>query len=60
MKRREVIALLGSVAVGLPVATRGQADATRRIGALIAFAKDDPISTSCDPQKPRHPRSASI
>ena len=42
MKRREIIALLGGAAIGLPLATRGQADATRRIGALIAFAKDDP------------------
>ena len=42
MKRREIIALLGGAAVGLPLATRGQADATRRIGTLIAFAKDDP------------------
>jgi hypothetical protein len=42
MKRREIIALLGGAAVGLPLATRGQAGATRRIGALIAFAKDDP------------------
>jgi putative ABC transport system substrate-binding protein len=42
MKRREIIALLGGAAVGLPLATRGQAEATRRIGALIAFAKDDP------------------
>ena len=42
MKRREIIALLSGAAVGLLLATRGQADATRRIGALIAFAKDDP------------------
>jgi hypothetical protein len=42
MKRREIIALLAGAAVGLPLATRGQSDATRRIGALIAFAKDDP------------------
>ena len=42
MKRREIIALLGGAAIGLPLATRGQSDATRRIGALIAFAKDDP------------------
>src|SRR5215469_4937102 len=42
MKRRDVIALLGSAAVVLPLATRGQADAIRHIGALIAFAKDDP------------------
>ena len=42
MRRREIIALLGGAAVGLLLATRGQADATRRIGALIAFAKDDP------------------
>jgi putative tryptophan/tyrosine transport system substrate-binding protein len=42
MKRREIIALLGGAAVGLPLATRGQAGATRRVGALIAFAKDDP------------------
>jgi hypothetical protein len=42
MKRREIIALLGGAAVGLPLATRGQAAATRRIGVLIAFAKDDP------------------
>jgi len=42
MRRREIIALLGGAAVGLLLAARGQADATRRIGALIAFAKDDP------------------
>ena len=42
MRRREFISLLGGAAIGLPLATRGQADATRRIGALIAFAKDDP------------------
>ena len=42
MKRREIFALLGGAAVGLPLATRGQAGETRRIGALIAFAQDDP------------------
>jgi ABC-type uncharacterized transport system substrate-binding protein len=42
MKRREIIILLGGAAVGLAVVTRVQAGATRRIGALIAFAKDDP------------------
>jgi putative ABC transport system substrate-binding protein len=42
MRRREFITVLGGAAVGLPLATRAQAGATRRIGALIAFAKDDP------------------
>src|SRR5215831_10925086 len=42
IRRREFIALLGGVA-GWPVAARGQQiDRMRRIGALIAFAKDDP------------------
>jgi putative ABC transport system substrate-binding protein len=42
MRRREFVTLVGGAAIGLPLATRGQADATRRLGALIAFAKDDP------------------
>jgi hypothetical protein len=42
MRRREFISLLGGAAIGLPLATHGQAAATRRIGALIA-----PIRMTC-------------
>jgi putative ABC transport system substrate-binding protein len=43
MRRREFISVMGSAAVSWPLVALGQqAGATRRIGALIAFAKDDP------------------
>ena len=43
MRRREFIALVGGAATAWPlVASAQQIDRMRRIGALIAFAKDDP------------------
>jgi putative ABC transport system substrate-binding protein len=43
MRRREFISVMGSAAVSWPLVALGQqAGATRRVGALIAFAKDDP------------------
>jgi putative ABC transport system substrate-binding protein len=45
MRRREFITLLGGVAAAWPVVARGQqAERMRRIGVLMNFTADDPVS----------------
>jgi ABC-type uncharacterized transport system substrate-binding protein len=42
MRRREVILLLGGVAVAWPLAARAQGERMRHIGVLLGLAEDDP------------------
>jgi putative ABC transport system substrate-binding protein len=42
MRRRDVIAMLGGVAMVWPQAVNAQSDRMRRIGVLMAVAEDDP------------------